>query len=74
MPITSPHPDVAIPAVSLHEHVLGGAAARGEAGADRVTANIGLSSTSRYKPQLYRLDGIVDGEFPRPALLYERHS
>ncbi|MET0818189.1 MAG: AMP-binding protein [Solirubrobacteraceae bacterium] len=30
MPITSPHPDVAIPAVSLHEHVLGGAAARGD--------------------------------------------
>ena len=30
MPITSPHPDVTIPAVSLHEHVLGGAAARGD--------------------------------------------
>jgi acyl-CoA synthetase (AMP-forming)/AMP-acid ligase II len=30
MPITSPHPDVAVPAVSLHEHVLGGAAARGD--------------------------------------------
>jgi acyl-CoA synthetase (AMP-forming)/AMP-acid ligase II len=30
MPITSPHPDVAIPEVTLHEHVLGGAAARGD--------------------------------------------
>ncbi len=30
MPFTSPHPDVAIPEASLHEHVLGGAAARGD--------------------------------------------